>query len=199
MLSRHQHCSAPFAADGDALHQAAQDQEDRRGDADAGIAWQQPDHRRCQPHAHQCEDQHRLTAQPIAEWLKMIAPIGRAKKPTPMVPIDRSVPVSGFVVGKKQLVEDERRRRAIDQKVIPFDRRADCACRHHRAHGNGVMVRLRRGTRVIFNLPHYTIAELCPDRSEGACARKTEPIRQTAAPPTSMMTGSIQNSGPSPR
>jgi hypothetical protein len=35
------------------------------------------------------------------KWLKIMAPIGRAKKPTPMVLIDMSVPTSGSLVGKK--------------------------------------------------------------------------------------------------
>jgi hypothetical protein len=29
------------------------------------------------------------------KWLRMIAPTGRAKKPTPTVPIDKSVPIKG--------------------------------------------------------------------------------------------------------
>ena len=37
------------------------------------------------------------------KWLRMIAPIGRAKNPTPMVLIDKRVPVSGFWVGKNSL------------------------------------------------------------------------------------------------
>ena len=47
------------------------------------------------------------------KWLKMIAPIGRAKKPTPMVLIDMTSLPAGPRWGKK-LVQNERRRRSVD-------------------------------------------------------------------------------------
>jgi len=38
------------------------------------------------------------------KWLKIMAPTGRAKKPTPMVLIDMSFPTKGSWVGKNSLL-----------------------------------------------------------------------------------------------
>ena len=43
VLGGHQHRSAPFAADGEALQQPAEDQQQRCGDPDAGVGREQPD------------------------------------------------------------------------------------------------------------------------------------------------------------
>jgi hypothetical protein len=48
----------------------------------------------------------------------------------------------GTVVWEKQLVEDQRRGRSVDEKVIPFDRRAQYARNNNlpKAHVSGLAV-----------------------------------------------------------
>ena len=52
-LHRHEHRSAPLAADRDALHEPQHGQQDRRGDADGRIAGQHPDERAADAHQQQ--------------------------------------------------------------------------------------------------------------------------------------------------
>ena len=52
-------------------------------------------------------------------------PNGRATKPTPNVAKAISVPTPGIGVGEEQLAEHERGGGAVDEEVVPLERRAD--------------------------------------------------------------------------
>ena len=67
VLGRHQHRAAPLAADGEALQQPADQQQDRGGDADGGVRRQQADREGGDPHHHQRDDQHLLAPDPVTE------------------------------------------------------------------------------------------------------------------------------------
>ena len=67
MLGRHQHRAAPFAADGEALDQAQDDQRDRRPDADLRIGRQKADQHGGDAHQDQAQHQQSLAADAVAE------------------------------------------------------------------------------------------------------------------------------------
>ena len=59
--------AAPFAARREPLDQPGDDQQHRRGDADAGVARQHADHHGAERHRHDGEHQRRLAAVRVAE------------------------------------------------------------------------------------------------------------------------------------
>jgi hypothetical protein len=67
VLGRHQDRAAPLAADGEALGEPADEQQDRCRDADRRVCRQQADREGRDPHHHQRDDQHLLAADAIAE------------------------------------------------------------------------------------------------------------------------------------
>ncbi|MNW30990.1 hypothetical protein D3C74_78930 [compost metagenome] len=67
VLDGHQHRAAPFAASGDALQDAQQQQHDRRPDACGLVGRQHADQRGGCTHQRQGQDQHRTAADLVAE------------------------------------------------------------------------------------------------------------------------------------
>ncbi len=67
VLGDHQHRAAPLAADGEALEQPAEDEEQRGREADRGVRRQQADGERAEAHHQQRDDQHLLAADPVTE------------------------------------------------------------------------------------------------------------------------------------
>ena len=82
VLGGHQHRAAPLAADGEALHQPADQQQDRGGDADAWRTSAAGRSRRCRSPSSAGETTSiflRPTRSP--KWPKTTPPSGRATKP----------------------------------------------------------------------------------------------------------------------
>ena len=67
VLDRQQHGPAPLAAEPEALAEAAEREQQRRGDADRRVGRQQADRHGRQPHRQQRRHQRRLAADAIAE------------------------------------------------------------------------------------------------------------------------------------
>jgi hypothetical protein len=67
VLRGHEHRAAPLAADGEALHEAQHDHEDRRPHADRGVAGHQAHRERRETHHRQRDDQRGLAPEAVAE------------------------------------------------------------------------------------------------------------------------------------
>ncbi len=67
MLHREQHGAGPFAAEHDALHEAQQDEQDRRQHADLTVRRQQTDQRRRRAHGTDRRNQHRTASDDVAK------------------------------------------------------------------------------------------------------------------------------------
>jgi hypothetical protein len=134
VLGRHQDRASPLAADRDALHQAAGNEQHRRSHSDRGITRQQAYQGRGDAHADQRQDQHRLAPQPIAE----VAEHYRAQWPRHEADADsadRQEPSDARVVRREeQPVEHQGCRSGVDQEVVPLDGGADGARRDDGAH-----------------------------------------------------------------
>jgi hypothetical protein len=127
IFGRHQHRSTPFAADCEALDDAQQDEADRRPYTDRRVARQQADEHGCKPHQYEAPHQQFLAADAVAEMAEDDSAqrpgdeahrVGRESQQGPDQRIER---------GEEQLVEDERRSRAVEEEIVPFDRRANQA------------------------------------------------------------------------
>ncbi len=132
VLSDQRHRAAPLTAQSQTLKEPKYDQKYRRCDPDAAVTRQQT-HRNCRrTHEHQRPHQRLLAPVPVTE-----------------VPEDRTTQRTGderdgvggegqqgagqgVEVRKKDLVEDQRRGRAEQEEVVPFDRRP------HEARQNGL-------------------------------------------------------------
>jgi len=134
MLRRHQDRASPLAADRDALHQAAGNEQHRRSHSDSGITRQQAYQGRGDAHADQRQDQHRLAPQPItkvaehygAQWPRHEAYADSA---------DRQEPSDQRVVRREeQPVEHQGCSSGVDQEVVPLDGGTDGARRDDRPH-----------------------------------------------------------------
>lgn len=125
MLDDHQRGAAPFTADGDALQHPQGDEEDGRPDTDGVVGGQQPDEEAGTAHQTHGQQQHGLTAEPVAE-----------------VPEDDAAEGTGDVSGgegaesgdradgrvgarEEQLAEDERGDRSVDEEVVELDGRTE--------------------------------------------------------------------------
>ena len=146
-LHRHQDGAAPLATDADALGDPQEGQQDRRCDADGGVAGKQADEER--RHAHEDERRHQrgLPAHPVA-----VVPEDRRADRTGGEPDEQGREGEQDAgerraAGEEQLREDQRRGGAVEEEVVPLDARADgtgeyrsatvdggavcrCACRH---------------------------------------------------------------------
>jgi hypothetical protein len=73
--------AAVFTAQRQALQHAQGDQDDRRGDADAGVVGQHADQKGRQAHDQDGDQEGVLAADAVAEAPNKAAPNGRTKKP----------------------------------------------------------------------------------------------------------------------
>jgi len=125
VLDGHQRSTAPLAADAEALSEAQHDEQNRRPDADRGVARQQSHQHRRRAHEQQRVDQHRLAADPVA----VMGEDGAAEGPGDEANGERGE--SGERPGhrikgrEEDLVEHQGRGGAEDEEVVPLNRRAD--------------------------------------------------------------------------
>ena len=129
VLGGHQHRAAPLAADGEALHQPADQQQDRG----ARRRWWRTSaagrSRRCARPIISSETTSiflRPTRSP--KWPKTTPPSGRATKPEG-VGAERAAAcaVHRVGVGEEQLAEDQGGGRPVEEEVVPLDGGADQA------------------------------------------------------------------------
>ena len=125
VLGGHQHRAAPLATDGEALHEPADEQQDRRADADRGVRRQQPDRKGRDAHHQQRDDQHLLAADPVAEVPEDHAAEG-ARDEAERVGAERQQRPGGLLaLREEQLAEDQGGRGAVEEEVVPLDGGAD--------------------------------------------------------------------------
>jgi hypothetical protein len=124
VLHREQGGAAPFAARGEALEDAQQDQGGGRGGADLPIGGEQADERGRRPHEQQGQHEHALAAQPVAE------PAGEdcAEGPEQEADADRGQGDQGGQSGGLLVQRGEEARRehqarglGVDEEVVPLD------------------------------------------------------------------------------
>ena len=125
VLGGHQHRAAPLAADGEALDQAAGQEQDRGADADAGVRREQADREGRDTHQEQRGDEHLLAADPVTEVAEDDAAEG-ARHEAERVGAERQHGRGGrLALREEQRAEDERRGRAVEEEVVPLDGGAD--------------------------------------------------------------------------
>ena len=125
VLGGHQDGAAPLAADREALHQAAGQQEERGGDADGGVRRQQADREGRDAHQEERSDEHLLAADPVTEVAEDDAAEGAGDEAERVGAEGQQGRGGGLALGEEQRAEDERRGRAVEEEVVPLDGGAD--------------------------------------------------------------------------
>ena len=127
VLGCHQHRTTPLAADGEALEQAADEQQDRRSDADGGVRREQADREGRDPHQHQGDDQHLLAADAVTEVAEHHATEGPRDEADRVGAEGEQGRVDRVGLGEEQRSEDQRGGRAVEEEVVPLHGGADQA------------------------------------------------------------------------
>jgi hypothetical protein len=135
VLGDEQHRTAPLTAQGEPLDHPQQRQQQRRGQADRRVGRQQADRERRAPHHQQADDQQLFAADPVAEVAEDQA-AQRARDEPHGVGGERQHGADQRVgLGEEDVVEHERGGRAVEEEVVPLDRRADEAGGDHPPEG----------------------------------------------------------------
>jgi hypothetical protein len=147
-LVHHDRRAAPFPAERQPLHDAQQDEQDGREDADGGVGGQQADEEGGEPHHQQRDHEDRLAPDPVA----VMAEDGRAHGPRhegDAVARQREQHRGQRVrLGEEQLREDQRGGGAVDEVVVELQRRAgEARAGDLRGGGPPRPRRVHRGTR----------------------------------------------------
>jgi len=130
-LNREDHRAAILGAGAEPLQQAHQEQQDRRPDADRGVGRQTADQEGAAAHQQDGRDQHRFAAHAIAEMAEEQAAEGTSEEAHGKGRIGRQRADIVVVFGEEQFTEHERRRRAVDEEIVPFQGRSDGRRHHH--------------------------------------------------------------------
>ena len=138
-LHRHQHRAAPFAADADALQHAQHGQDDRAPDADRGVGRNEGDEEGGDAHQHQCGDQRRLAADAVAVMPEDRGADRPADEADEVGAERRQRSGQRIFVGEEELREDQPGGGAVDEEVVPLDRRADGGGDHRLAQFRAVL------------------------------------------------------------
>jgi hypothetical protein len=121
VLDAEQRRPAPFAARGEALHQAQQHQRDRGQHADCRVTRQAADREGAAAHQQQGEHQHRLAADPVTEMAEHDA----AQRPGDEAGAERGEghQCADHVVEAREehRREDQRRGQAVDDEVVELE------------------------------------------------------------------------------
>jgi len=128
VLDGHQHGAAPFTADANALEDAEQQQQDRRPNARAGVGRQQADQECGDTHDQERENEYRFATDTVPIVAEDDAPDRTREKTDEECRVRQQRSCQRVEIRKEQLVENDRRDYAIEEEVIPFDRRADRTC-----------------------------------------------------------------------
>ena len=141
MLQRHQRGAAPFPADGEALDQAQQDQQDGGENADGGVGREQADREAGHAHEGHGQHEHGLAADAVAE----VAEDHPAQGADDVADGEGAERGDGrdhrAQVGEEQLPEHQRGGGAVEQEVVELDGAAQEAGEQHPAHLPGIAAR----------------------------------------------------------
>ena len=133
IFERHQHCTAPFSAEADALQDAHQQQQNRSPDADLGVGGKEPDQEGGNAHDHERQHQHAFAPDAVAEMTEQHA----AERPRHESDGERRIRQKGrnqWIGGREiQLVEHDPRNDAVKEEVIPLDGGSEQAGNDHPA------------------------------------------------------------------
>ena len=127
---RHQHGSAPLAADAYALDEAQQREKDGTPDADLLIRRHQRDQEGRDTHEHERHDQRGLAPDAITVVSENRGADRPRHKPDRIDAERVQRAGEGIVFGKKQLGEHETGDDAVEKEIVPFDRGTDRGCNH---------------------------------------------------------------------
>ncbi len=129
--------TAIFGAGAETLQQAHHDQQHGRPIADLVVGRQQPDQECAASDQQDGRDQHRLSPQPIAEMAEQKT----AERPCDEADAKRRKrgerTDAGVEFRKEQVAENQGRGGAVDEEVIPFERRADGGGEHDAGERGG--------------------------------------------------------------
>lgn len=127
MLGDHQHRPTPLAADRKALDDAQGNEHDRRPQSDLVIGRQEPDQKGRHTHHHQRGDQHGLSPDTVTEVTEHEASQRPSEEPDGVTCKSRHRACQRLQRWKEQAVEDQCGSRAVQEEIVPFDRRAQHA------------------------------------------------------------------------
>ncbi len=127
---RQQDRAAPLAADADALDGAQHGEKDGAPDADRIVSRHESDGEGRQPHAQQRRDQGRFAADAIAVMAENRRADRARGKADEIGPEREQRSRQRILIGEVKLAEHQAGRRAIEEKVVPLDCRADRRCDH---------------------------------------------------------------------
>ena len=133
VLERHQHGATPLAAEPEPLREPQDDEQDRGGDADGGVGGQQADEERRDTHDQQSDDEHLLAADAVAEMAEDDAAERPGEEPDGVRREGQQGADQRVERGEEQRVEHQRRGRAVEEEVVPLQRRPDEAGDDHLA------------------------------------------------------------------
>src|SRR5690606_4276610 len=130
-LHREQWPGGGLAAEREALHEAQRAEDDRRCDADRLVRRRETDRHRRRAHQRQRRDQDRLAADAVAEMPEEEPPQRTRRETHGEHAEDRDRADQRIEAREEQTIEDERREKAVEQEVVPLDRRAEKARYEH--------------------------------------------------------------------
>jgi len=84
------------------------------------------------------EDEHVLAPDPIPEVPEDYAPDGPRREPDPVGPESEQRPDERLAPREEELAEDQRRRRAIEEEVVPLNGGPDEARQDHLTNGRRI-------------------------------------------------------------
>ena len=123
--------SAVFRAGAETLQQAQHHEQNRRQDADAGVTGDKADQKSGNADQNERDDKHRLAPDAIAEMTKHQPAERPREKADAESGEGRKRSDARIELGKEQLVEHQRGGGAVDEEIVPLERRADRGCQHH--------------------------------------------------------------------
>ena len=122
---REQRSGSGLAAEREALHEAQANENERCGDADLRVRRHETDQGRRCSHQRQRRDHDRLAADAIPEMPEE-QPSDRPRREADREHTEhRDRADQRIETREEQAVEDERGQEAVEQEVIPLDRRAE--------------------------------------------------------------------------
>src|SRR6185312_304726 len=129
MFDGHEHGAAPFTADAYSLEYSQYEQKDWRPDPDTCVAWQQADQECCNTHDQERQNQDVFASDPIAIVSKNDAAYRPRQEADKECRVSEQGAGDRVEVREKQLIEYDRRHDTVEKEIVPFDRRANCACK----------------------------------------------------------------------
>src|SRR5689334_19193324 len=130
MMARPFHCqqhrSAPLTPDANTLDHSQYRQDDGTPNANGFVCRNKCDEKCCNSHAQERGDERPLTADAVAIMAEYRGPDWPADEANEIGTKGRERRGQRILIGEVKLPEDETGCCAVDEKVVPFDGRADC-------------------------------------------------------------------------